>query len=271
VIAYELAGLLAGTACYAAGASLALYEVLAGRPRPRLVQACLLIGAVVIGVAIAIRWGRVGHGPFLDLYEILLSNLFSLGLLYGLAHWRFPGVRVGALPALGVIAVLSTWAVGVPREAGVLPATYENSWLWIHVIAGKLFLGACLVATSLAVVGLLPGAWREPMLRLHPGAADGFQGRVWRWLAAAFLCHSLMLVAGAVWAQDAWGRYWNWDPLETWAFATWVAMVAALHARIAFRIPESVGYGLVAGVFVLAFLTFFGVPYVSTAAHQGAL
>ena len=80
-----------------------------------------------------------------------------------------------------------------------------------------------------------------------------------------------MLIAGAVWAQDAWGRYWNWDPLETWAFATWVAMVAALHARIAFRMPESVGYGLVAGVFVLAFLTFFGVPYVSTAAHQGAL
>ena len=271
MIAYELTCFLAGTVCYAAGAGLALYEVLARRPRPRLLQACLLTGAFLIGVAIAIRWGRVGHGPFLDMYEILLSNLFSLGFLYGLAHWRFPGVRVGALPAMAVIAVLSTWAVGVPREAGVLPATYENSWLWIHVTAGKLFLGACLVATSLAVVGLLPSAWREPMLRDHPRTAKGFQGRVWRWLTVAFLCHSLMLVAGAVWAQDAWGRYWNWDPLETWAFATWVVMVAALHARIAFRMPEDVGYLMVAGVFVLAFLTFFGVPYVSTAPHQGAI
>lgn len=267
----ELACLFAGTCGYAGAASIACFEILGGRARPRALQASLLTGAGFLALAVALRWGRVGHGPFLDLYEILLSNLFSLGLLFGLAHLRFPTVRIGALPALSVLLVLSLWAVAVPRDPGLLPATYENSWLWVHVIAGKLFLGACLTATSLAFVGLLPAAWRERWFVVYPLSRSGFRLRVWRWLALAFLFHSMMLTAGAVWALDAWGRYWDWDPLETWAFATWLMMVAALHAKAAFRLPDRLGYWMVAGTFVLAFLTFFGVPFISMAPHQGAV
>ena len=267
----ELMLLMLGTSCYAAAASVALYEFLARRARPGTLQACLMIGAALLAGAIAIRWEKTGHGPFLDMYEILLSNLFSLGLLYGLLHRRYMDVRVGALPAMLVLTILATWVVDVPREAGVLPATYENGWLWVHVIAGKLFLATCLIATSLAVVGMLPAAWRNPLLQLYPDARDGFRLRIWRWLAVAFLFHSLMLIAGAVWAMDAWGRYWDWDPLETWAFATWLMMVVILHAKAVFRVPEKVGYLLVAGTFVVAFLTFFGVPYFSMAPHQGAV
>jgi ABC-type transport system involved in cytochrome c biogenesis permease subunit len=80
-----------------------------------------------------------------------------------------------------------------------------------------------------------------------------------------------MLIVGAVWAQDAWGRYWAWDPLETWAFATWLALALVLHARATFRpAPRWHGAMLIA-VFVLAFLTFFGVPFISTAPHKGAV
>jgi hypothetical protein len=54
---------------------------------------------------------------------------------------------------------------------------------------------------------------------------------------------TLMLIVGAVWAQDAWGRYWAWDPLETWAFASWLALAAALHARATLR-PAPAVFGL---------------------------
>jgi ABC-type transport system involved in cytochrome c biogenesis permease subunit len=145
-----------------------------------------------------------------------------------------------------------------------LPATYANPWLWAHVLAGKLFLGCCLVASSLAataLLGLAGSAMRKPQL----------DQIAWRWLMLAFLFHSAMLITGAVWAQDAWGRYWAWDPLETWAFATWLAMVFAFHVRVSYRLSAAVERLLIVGVFLLAFLTFFGVPFLSSAPHKGAV
>jgi ABC-type transport system involved in cytochrome c biogenesis permease subunit len=129
---------------------------------------------------------------------------------------------------------------------------------------GKLFLGCCLVASSLAAVGLLP---------LRGASLRGAQLNqlAWRWLTLAFLFHSGMLIAGAVWAQDAWGRYWAWDPLETWAFATWLAMVFAFHAKVSYRLSPTVERLMMVAVFILAFLTFFGVPFISVTPHKGAV
>src|SRR5512134_3521076 len=93
----------------------------------------------------------------------------------------------------------------------------------------------------------------------------------WRVMQVALLFESLMLIAGAVWARDAWGRYWAWDPLETWAFLTWLLLVTGLHARRSLRLSPATGAGLVLAVFALAFLTFFGVPFVSVAPHKGAV
>jgi ABC-type transport system involved in cytochrome c biogenesis permease subunit len=263
--------LYGGACCYLAGAYLSLLEVLRRRPYAGWVQLLLLAGAASIGAAIAERWVELGHGPFLSMYEILVSSLFSLGALYGLAHWRFPEIRAGAPVALAVILVLLLWIGVVERDSLPLPPTYETPWLWAHVLTGKLFLGACLVAASLALLVLLPTAWRASLMGVWPLPAQTMDLLVWRWLILAFLCHSAMLVAGAVWAQDAWGRYWDWDPLETWAFATWLVMAAGLHARAAFRLHSRTGSAIVMVTFVLAFLTFFGVPFISLAPHQGAV
>jgi hypothetical protein len=89
------------------------------------------------------------------------------------------------------------------------------------------------------------------------------------YLVIAFLFESMMLLTGAIWAQDAWGRYWAWDPLETWAFLTWLALAFGLHLKIWLRPPAVVWSGMVTAVFVLAFVTFFGVPFVSDVPHKG--
>ncbi|HSW53341.1 MAG TPA: cytochrome c biogenesis protein CcsA, partial [Sulfuricaulis sp.] len=94
---------------------------------------------------------------------------------------------------------------------------------------------------------------------------------VWQLAAIAFVFDSFMLVAGAVWAHDAWGRYWAWDPLETWAFLTWLMLGSVLHSRLTFRLPPWVGWTMLIGVFLLAFLTFLGVPFLSLAPHKGII
>ena len=81
-----------------------------------------------------------------------------------------------------------------------------------------------------------------------------------------------MLMAGAVWAHSAWGRYWSWDPLETWTLVTWLMLGGILHARVTFRnMSPQTGHVLMLAAFVVAFLTFFGVPFLSVAPHKGVM
>ncbi|HFQ91450.1 MAG TPA: hypothetical protein ENK29_01080, partial [Chromatiales bacterium] len=73
------------------------------------------------------------------------------------------------------------------------------------------------------------------------------------------------------WAQDAWGRYWAWDALETSSFLNWLMLGAAIHARLTYRIPVHVGAIAIIAIFVFAFFTYFGTPFYSEAAHKGVI
>ena len=168
-----------------------------------------------------------------------------------------------ALPlALSVVLVIGLWALDSPADPAKLPATFDSPWLWLHVGTGKVFLGMLLVATAMAAAGLLA--------REGP-ATEVTNAIVWRFAAIAFVFHSAMLLTGAMWANHAWGRHWNWDPVETWALLTWLALGLCLHARATWKIPDRVGWTLVIGVFVLAFLTLFGMPFLSLGPHKGVL
>ncbi|MCB1739785.1 MAG: cytochrome c biogenesis protein CcsA [Gammaproteobacteria bacterium] len=254
--------LLIGVASYAT-AALCVPAVTAARSdvRVRLTLTGLGLGVLALAMTISARWLRIGHGPFLTLFEILLSNLFSLGLVYALAYWRRPAIRPGALIALPVLALLGVWTLLESPEPTALPASYDNLWLWVHVLAGKLFLGALLVSAGLAG-GLLLARVPQPVI-------EDADTMVWRWLGLAFVFQSLMLLAGAAWAQDAWGRYWSWDPLETWAFLVWLCVGASLHQRLTYTLPERVEWACVVVIFVLALVTFLGVPFLSVAPHKG--
>jgi len=228
----------------------------------------LVLSVTLVGLGIAQRWSRLGHGPFLDMFEILASSLFSLGTLWLLAQHRWPLLRRAAPVSLGVLGVMAAWLPFTDPVDTFFPPTYETPVLWFHVLMGKLFLACALVALGLAGSQLLRG--RARFVDAMPGAA-ALDALAWRVMQVALLFESAMLVTGALWAQDAWGRWWAWDPLETWAFVTWLALVGALHARRRWAVGPSLGAALIVGVFVLAFLTFFGVPFVSVAPHKGAV
>jgi ABC-type transport system involved in cytochrome c biogenesis permease subunit len=268
----ELPWLWAGVACVFVATALAWRGVLAAaRPMPRITRWAWLEAAVaLLAVGIAVRWQRLGHGPFLDLFEILASSLFSLGLIAACAFRRDALLRAAAPPVLALLAVLGLWLLRVDAADTHFPPTYDTPVLWFHVLLGKMFLGCSLLALGLASALLLrrvqPARW---LLALPDD--ERLDAAAWRVMQVALLFESAMLIAGAVWARDAWGRYWAWDPLETWAFLTWLLLVGGLHARRSLRLPPAAGASLVLAVFALAFLTFFGVPFVSVAPHKGAV
>lgn len=245
---------------YVAAGSTAIIAVALERRPERWILLLLLLGVSLHGASLAARWIHVGHGPFITLFEILSSNVFSLTLVFSLAYWRIPAVRPAAAFVAPVLFIMMGWLLVTSPGEGHFPPTYRTLWLYVHVALGKIFLGAVLVAVGLS--GMI-------LARLPRGEA--LEELAFRFMAIGFVFETLMLVSGAIWAQDAWGRYWAWDPLETWAFLTWLSLAAFLHARVAFRVGPRASAVMIIGVFVLAFLTFFGVPFISTAAHKGAI
>ncbi len=180
-------------------------------------------------------------------------------------------MRPAAAVVMPVLFLLMGWLLVTRPDAGHLPPTYHTAWLYVHVVLGKIFLGAVLVAVGISGIILLRGAGIA-LSRFAALPADArLEDLAFRFMIVGFVFQTLMLIAGAIWAQDAWGRYWAWDPLETWAFMTWLALAFFIHLRATTKIAPHVCATAVMTVFVLAFLTFFGVPFISTAPHKGAI
>lgn len=223
-----------------------------------------LVVSALLALMLTERWIALEQGPFISMFELLVSSLFSLSLIFGISYILSPVVRQAAPVVTLVLLVMGAWALVSDPGKIPLPATFGNPWLWVHVGFGKLFLGASLTAAGIAAVQLVRSMKGGQVV-------SGAMAAAWRWLSLALVFHTGMLIAGAVWAQDAWGRYWGWDPLETWAFGTWLWMILILHARSGYRLRPAVQQVMLMSTFAIAFLTFFGIPFVSLQPHKGAV
>lgn len=264
VLAYVLAGVVSIFA-----------TVLRKRPE-RSVLGLLWCAVALHTLALGLRWERLGHGPFVSMFEILSSGVWSMALIFAVFSSFVKAIRPVAPVVITVLFMMIGWLLTVNRGDTGLPPTYRTVWLFVHIGFGKIFYGTALIAFGLAGVILLRGteAGRRWFAGLPPD--ERLDQLAYRFLALGLIFETLMLIAGAIWAQNAWGRYWSWDPLETWALLTWLTLVFTLHARFTLlaRRPQAtlhVNALLIVLVFGLAFATFFGIPFVSVAPHKGAV
>ncbi len=237
----------------------------------RTVLALMTTGVLLHSAAIGLRWERIGHLPVGTAFEALSANVWGLALAVTVAYWRIPAYRPAMSISMAVIFLVMGWMMLIPDYDSVLPATYNTIWLFIHIGFYKIFLGAALVAVGVAGVVLLRsrGIGVQQFARMPDDRSLDELGL--RCMIMALIFDSLGLIAGAIWAQDAWGRYWDWDPLEVWSLLTWIAIAASIHLRITLRVSTVQNALVINGVFILAFLAFFGIPFVSRAVHQGAV
>lgn len=250
---------------------LAMTGVLFRRFPERGVAVFLWSGLLVHAVGLVWRWQRLGHGPFISQHEILSSNLWSLLLFFALVYARFRPVRPMAAVALPPMFIMMGWLLMVQPGDTLLPSSYDTLWLYAHVLLGKVFLGAAMTATVLGGVVLLRGWGVGARLFDRLPADASLDDLAYRFLVLALIFDTLMLVAGAIWAQDAWGRYWSWDPLEVWSLANWLLTAMALHARPLLGLSPRGGAWVSLAVFVVAYLNFFGVPFLAVAPHRGVV
>lgn len=267
----ELLSLWAALIGYVVAGTIAIFGAVFRKSPEKTVLLILLCGVLLHTLALGLRWVRLGYGPFTNMYEILSSNVWSLFVFFFLIYWRIKAIRPLSPFIIPFLFMMLAWLMMVPAMDTSLPPTYDTIWLYVHIGFGKIFFGALMIATGLAVVILcrefeffnrltnaLPGS----------GSLDELASRM---ILLALVFDSLMLVAGGIWAQDAWGRYWAWDPLETWSFVTWLSLGFLVHFRITFPRLPWVYSTLTLCVFVVSFMTFFGLPFINTIPHKGAI
>ncbi|MEQ4720792.1 c-type cytochrome biogenesis protein CcsB [Nonomuraea sp. B19D2] len=177
--------------------------------------------------AIATRGLAVDRWPWGNMYEFVVAICFAavtafLGsqLRYNV---RFLGAFVMVAAALGLgLAVKFFYTAAGP----VVPAL-DSYWIAIHVTAAIVASGLFTMAGVSGILYLVRG---DGVSRL-PSRAD-LERVAHRAIVFAFPVWTFAVIAGALWADRAWGRYWGWDPKEVWSFITWVAYAAYLHAKV---------------------------------------
>jgi cytochrome c-type biogenesis protein CcsB len=176
--------------------------------------------------------------PWGNMYEFTLAGTFGVSVMYLVLMKRF-GLRwMGVLVTGFLVVVLMLDVLVLYQDAGPLVPALHSYWLAIHVLAAVIASGAFSVGALTLVLFLA----KDRAIRRGTLRPRGYLSRLPEAAAlerVAYRLHAFgfpiwtfaALVAGPIWAEYAWGSYWNWDPKEVWAFITWVIYAAYLHAR----------------------------------------
>ncbi|MEV8504406.1 c-type cytochrome biogenesis protein CcsB [Actinoplanes sp. NPDC051475] len=248
----------------------------------------VLLGRIGVGLnwlAFALHIGTVvtrgiaaGRMPWGNMYEFILDVT-----LVGSAVWlgvltRKPAVRhLGLFVALTLVVLLGTAGLIAYTPAGPLVPALQSYWFFIHVTtiilsSGIFLVGAVPAAMFLIRSGHDQGKRSFPYtLGAKVPAAAILERLTFRMHAFAFPLFTFgALIAGPLWAEASWGRYWGWDPKEVWAFISWVVYACYLHARATPSIKRTTATWIALIGFATMLMNLFGVNLFFEGLHSYA-
>ena len=194
-----------------------------------------IIGFLLSVAGVLLRALAAQRAPWGNMFEFTITAMVFIVGAYLIMLWR-TGVRWLGLPVTLLATVGNGLAVTVfyVAVAPLVPALH-SVWFLIHIVA------AAISGAALNVGGLMSILFLIKKRAEDRGSVPGYLKQLpssrkidliaYRFLAFAFPLWTFTVVAGAIWAEYAWGRYWGWDPKETWALVTWVIYAGYLHAR----------------------------------------
>ena len=233
--------------------------------------------AVLMGfVGMMVRWyesyligADVGHIPISNLYEVfvLFSLITALFYLYYEQHYSTRSLGAFVLLVISAAVGFLTW-YSITRDAQqiqpLVPAL-QSWWMKIHVPANFIGYGSFALSAMVGVAYLLK---ERGVLADRLPALDVLDDVMYKSIAVGFGFFTIATILGALWAAQAWGGYWSWDPKETWALIVWLNYAAWLHMRLmkGFRGHVAARWAL-AGLLVTTF-AFLGVNLFLSGLHS---
>ncbi|MCS3902051.1 cytochrome c-type biogenesis protein CcsB [Methylohalomonas lacus] len=255
--------------------------LLARSPFTGQVASGLTWSAVAMGLTgLLVRWREtylvgadIGYIPISNLYEVFVLFCLITALIYLFYERRFQTRALGGFAMLVISAAVGflLWyshSRGAHVIEPLVPAL-QSYWMKIHVPANFIGYGCFSLAAMIGVAALLryraAPAGRLAQLLPEPALLEEF---MYRAIALGFAFFTLATILGSLWAAEAWGGYWSWDPKETWALIVWLNYAAWLHMRMTkgWRGPAMAWWAIV-GLFVTLF-AFLGVNMFLSGLHS---
>lgn len=226
-----------------------------------------LAGFILQTSSMALRWAVTGHPPVMRVYEnSMLSSWFILVLFMLLRRWskRLEVVGVAVMPV--VLLMMGNGVMSFPRLEPLSPP-YQSNWLWLHIFFAWVAYGTFCMSAGLGMVYLLKdraetrGKAREfysmlPDLRV-------LNDIMLRTVIFGFIALTVEIGAGSLWAYTLWGRYWGWDPVETWSLITWLIYGTDIHLGLTLGWKRRRLAWLLVFSIISLFIAFGGIGYIS--------
>jgi cytochrome c-type biogenesis protein CcsB len=202
----------------------------------RIATAMMILGFIFLLVGVVTRGLSASRVPWGNMYEFSITGALAFTGAYLVALRKYDLRWLGVLVSISALLTLGTAITLLYVPSAPLVPALKSTWLVIHVstaiISGGVFLLANVISAAyLYLDNMESKGERKPWAQRLP-ALDVLDQLSYRLVAFVFPLWTFSVIAGAIWAESAWGRYWGWDPKETWAFITWVAYAAYLHARV---------------------------------------
>ncbi|NHC14901.1 c-type cytochrome biogenesis protein CcsB [Motilibacter sp. E257] len=199
----------------------------------RIAVSFTIVAALLHLAAVVCRGIAAGRAPWGNMYEFAIAGSFAAVAVFLVALRRWPIRLAGVVVVPFALLVLGLAVTVLYTEPEELVPSLQSYWLVIHVAAAIISTGAFTLGAVLSAAHWwrlrtgdekrLAGIALPPAQRLDTWA--------YRVHVFTFPVWTFAVMAGAIWAENAWGRYWGWDPKETWALITWIVYAGYLHAR----------------------------------------
>lgn len=202
----------------------------------RLGSAFMLIATLLLLAGVIFRGISANRVPWGNMYEFSITGALSFSIAYLFALVKYKMRWLGLPASIAMLITLGTAVTLLYRPSAPLVPALKSTWLVIHVsaaiISGGVFLLANFIAGTYLILDRYEQKGARPIWMQKLPSLESLDNFSYRLIALVFPLWTFSVIAGAIWAEAAWGRYWGWDPKETWAFITWVAYAAYLHARV---------------------------------------
>jgi cytochrome c-type biogenesis protein CcsB len=221
--------------------------------------------------SLGVRWARVGHGPYLGFYEVASALVLFAIAAFVIAAWRNPRLAGAGIGIMPVALLLLGGAMLAQKTALPITAKLSSWWLFVHVAFANLAFGAFALSFGCAIVYVVrvhsSGKWAKRFEKLP--AQDVLENVTVRFVLLGFLFWAIMIATGSIWANEAWGRYWSWDPIETWSLIVWIFYAVYLHLRFTLKWhgEKLAWYAIIA--MPMALFALIGIPLAFNTPHAG--
>nr|WDA99060.1 cytochrome c biogenesis protein [Gronococcus sybilensis] len=257
----------------------------------------LLLSNSIITLILLLRWISTHHFPMSNLYESLLFLGWALNSITLILETNSNIKIVAALGSPMTMLVIGFALLFLPSDSqavsSLVPALKSN-WLIMHVSVMILSYATLMIGSLLSIVFLVVKSNTEASGSTHfsgltykrpryegsysasankiPNGKLAFLGNLdtlsYRTIGIGFPLLTIGIISGAVWANEAWGTYWSWDPKETWALITWLVFAAYLHARINNSWQGKKSALIASAGFIVVWICYLGVNFLGKGLHS---